>query len=93
MARIGPVVLRIAGDRYIGGARLGALIWDANGATFVTGDRCVLRHHATGDILWQGTYPDILGANFGPSGINVLNGFYLDRIDRGLLMVYLREEI
>lgn len=88
---IGPVLLESAGDAYTDGARINTIIWD--GATS-QGDRVVLRHRNGGELLWQArtditnTY---LGANFGESGIHAPEGFHVDRLDAGVLLIYLRE--
>lgn len=91
VARIGPVVMQVAGDAYSQGARINAVLWD--GATS-SGDRVVLRHRSTNELLWQArtdatqTY---VGANFGESGVHAPNGFYVDTLSAGTVLVYLRE--
>jgi|GEM_PF-4164935 len=93
MARIGPVVLQVAGDKYVAGSRIASILWDGNGVLLQSGDRVVLRALNGGELLFQATFPESIGANLGSAGINAPHGFSVERIDRGLLMVYLREEI
>lgn len=92
MARIGPIVFEVAGDSYVDAARINAIIWEAS---TTAGDRAVLRHRLTHELLWSGratgshTYA---GGNLGDTGIHAPEGFYVDRLDgTGVLMVYLRE--
>ena len=50
MARIGPVILEVAGDRYLAGGRISELIWSATGAF---GDVIELRHEGDDILLWE----------------------------------------
>ena len=91
MAKIGPVVMSVAGDEFVDSARILAIIWE--GAT-TSGDTCVLNSRMGNDLLWKGRTSDTqtyLGANFGPEGLNAPNGFKLGQISAGQLLIYLRE--
>ena len=91
MPRTGPVVLSVAGDRYITPARILLVIWE--GAT-TSGDTVTLVDRITGGLLWSGrtdTTQTYLGANFGPEGIHAPNGFTLNTISSGRVLIYLRE--
>lgn len=89
--RIGPVVLEVAGDAFIQTAQIGAIIWEGQS---VAGDRVVLRHRGDNRLLWRArtdstnTY---LGASIGPKGLSAPQGFYVERLDSGALLVYLAE--
>jgi len=91
MADIGPVILTVAGDKFIQGVRIAAIIWE--GAT-TAGDTVLVSDPATGAVIWPGrtdsghTY---LGANFGPKGIHLPNGFQLSQISAGRVCVYLAQ--
>lgn len=86
-----PVVLQVQGDSYTPSGHIQAIVWD--GAT-TSGDRVVLRHRSTHQILWQGrtelthTY---LGITW-PKGISAPGGFYADILMSGLVLVYLWEQ-
>jgi hypothetical protein len=94
---IGPVVMSAVGDAYVEGAQIAAIIWV--GST-LEGDTVEIRHRTSArndlpaNVLWKGrtdstnTY---LGANIPPNGIHAPNGFYVEQISRGELLVYLKE--
>ena len=92
MARTGPVILSVAGDRYLSPARILLVIWEgasSSGDTVSLADRV-----DTSILLWAArtdTTQTYLGANFGPEGIHAPNGFTLKTISSGRLLVYLRE--
>ena len=92
MARTGPYVLETAGDEVAAGGRILAVLWDGAGTTLTNGQRVVVRARLTGELLWQAQYPDNVGINVGPTGIAVPNGYYVDRLDAGQVLVYMREE-
>lgn len=89
--RIGPVVFLAAGDAFVQGVQVAAMIW-VGGTT--VGDKVVLRHRGNNELLWEAvasgtqTY---LGANIGTAGMSAPNGFYAERLDSAKLMVYLKE--
>ena len=89
---IGPVVMTTVGDAYVQGAQIAAIVWV--GAT-TAGDTVVLRHRGNpNSLLWEGrtdTTNTYLGANIGPNGIHAPNGFTLQQISAGRLLVYLKE--
>ena len=88
----GPVILQVQGDRYAQGAHIQAIVWD--GAT-TSGDRVVLRHIGTNDVLWQGRANDTqtyLGINWS-NGLSAPHGFYADILMSGNLLVYLMEKV
>lgn len=92
MARIGPVVMEVVNDAYIQPCRINAIIWE--GAMSV-GDRVVLRHRGTHELLWQARTNDTntyLGGNLGVTGIHAPNGVYAAVLSAGTVMIYLREE-
>jgi hypothetical protein len=86
-----PVVLQAQGDDYPVNGRIQSLVWD--GAS-TSGDRVVLRHCDTHELLWQGrteltqTY---LGISF-PAGLSAPKGFYADILMSGLVIIYLWEQ-
>lgn len=89
---IGPVVLSVAGDAFVQPAQIAAIVWV--GAT-TAGDTVEIRHRGTpANVLWKGrtdstnTY---LGANIGPNGIHCPNGFAIEQISAGEVLVYLKE--
>jgi hypothetical protein len=87
-----PVVLQVQGDRYAQGAHIQAVVWD--GAT-TSGDRVILRHIGTNELLWQGrtaTTQTYLGINWS-NGLSAPNGFYADILMSGLVMIYLMENV
>jgi hypothetical protein len=89
--KVGPVVLEVAGDAFLLTAQIGALVWVG---TTVAGNQVVLRHRLDNRLLWRGqtdTTNTYLGANIGPKGMTAPNGFYVERIDNGQLLVYLAE--
>lgn len=91
MARVGPVILEVAGDQYISATRVLTIIW--NGSTS-SGDTAVLNDRDSGDVFWKGitdSEQTYLGANFGPEGIHLPTGFRLSQISGGAVYVYLRE--
>lgn len=91
MGRIGPVIMSVAGDSFIQGARILAVLWE--GAT-TSGDTTSLTERDTGALIWAGrtdstqTYQ---GANFGEAGVHCPSGFRLQSISAGRVLVYLRE--
>ena len=90
-SQVGPVMLQTAGDAFVQPAKIVVLLWV--GST-VAGDQVILRHRQGNELLWKAqtdstnTY---LGATMAPYGVSAPNGFYLERIDRGQLLVYLGE--
>ncbi len=93
MAHIGPVLLENISQRYQGGGRISTIQWvSIVDSVISTGDFATLRHTPGGDLLWQGYYPDVVGAFFGPEGVHFLNGFQLERLDAGIVLVYLLEK-
>ena len=91
MAKTGPVVLSVAGDTYVTPARLLLIIWE--GAS-TSGDTISIVDRITNTLLWAGrtdSTQTYLGANFGPEGIHAPNGFRLQTVSSGRLLVYLRE--
>ncbi len=94
MSRIGPVEITAAGvsGGYNQPCRIGAIIWD--GAS-TSGDRVVLRHPETLELLWQArtdSTQTYIGVSL-PTTIHAPRGFFADRLDSGVLLVYLRESI
>ena len=92
MARIGPIILSVAGDTFTDGCRVSVIIW--NGAT-TAGHTCRLDLRTEGAKLWGGTAAqanDYLGANFGPKGLHCPTGFKLTQIGSGEVYVYLAED-
>jgi hypothetical protein len=85
-----PIVLQVQGDAYGQPAHISAIVWD--GAT-TSGDRVVLRHLGTHELLWQGrtdgtqTYLGVSWAR----GLSAPRGFYADVLMNGMVMVYLQE--
>ena len=90
MARVGPVVLEAEGDQYLGGGRIATVLWTG---TLANGNKAVLRHVEGGELLWEGEYPAIVGGYLGPNGIHFENGFHVDTLDAGKLLIYLHEAI
>lgn len=88
-----PWVLQAAGDKVKWGGRILAVQWtgDESGA-LANGNIASIRGMGTGDLLWFSRYPDSVGINAGPSGFNSGDGFYVDRLDAGRILVYPREE-
>ena len=80
------------GDAYVQGAQIAAIVWV--GAT-TAGDTVVVRHRGDpSNVLWKGrtdTTNTYQGANIGPNGIHAPNGFYLQQISAGEVLVYLKE--
>ena len=94
MARIGPVILSVAGDAFVCGARLLAILWE--GAS-TAGDTARVNGRLGSDatILWAGRANDTQtyqGANFGTHGVHAPDGFRLSQISSGRVLVYLRED-
>lgn len=89
--RVGPIVLQVAGDAFIQPCQIATMLWV--GAT-TAGDTCRLKHRTDHVLLWEAiafgsqTY---LGANFGASGMTAPNGFYLEQISSGKVLIYLKE--
>ena len=85
-----PIVLQVAGDAYAASAHIAAIVWD--GAT-TSGDRVVLRHRDTHELLWQGrtelthTYLGVSWAR----GLSAPRGFYADVLMNGIVMIYLQD--
>ena len=85
-----PVVMSVAGDVYADTCRILAILWE--GAT-TAGDTVELVDRLTNDLLWPGrtdstnTY---LGANIGTEGIHCPNGFKLNKISSGRVVIYFR---
>jgi hypothetical protein len=90
-ARVGPVVMQIAGDAFTQSCQIGTMVWVGSSTA---GDICRVKHRIDNQLLWEAitngaqTY---LGANFGASGMTAPNGFYLETISSGKLLVYLKE--
>ena len=90
MAQVGPVILVNAGDSFIDGCVIEAILW--TGKT-TAGDTCVLRQRSTNVLLWEGitnvasTYA---GLAF-PTGTHCPFGFYLSQISAGTLKIYIKQ--
>jgi hypothetical protein len=90
-SQIGPVVLQTAGDVFTQPAKIVGVLWIG---TTVAGDQVVLKHRVGNELLWKAqtdTTNTYLGISFMPFGVAAPNGFYVERIDRGQLLVYLGE--
>lgn len=90
---IGPVVLSVAGDQFIESARVASIVWV--GAT-TAGDTVSLRgRQATINVLLWKCRTDAthtyLGISFGAHGLPTPDGFRLEQISAGEVLVYLRE--
>ena len=91
MAKIGPVVLSVAGDEFVQPARIQSILW--SGKT-IAGDTVLLTSRVGAHILWEGrtdTTNTHIPQEFGPEGIHAPDGFKLAQISGGKLLVYLRE--
>ena len=90
---VGPIVMEVAGDEFIEAARISSIIWE--GVTTV-GDTATLVHRGPPDaLLWPGRTNDTntyLGLAGGEKGIHAPNGFKLNQISAGRVIVYLRED-
>jgi hypothetical protein len=83
-----PVLFEAVNDRYEDGANIQALVWV--GATN-TGDRVVLRDILSNARIWEGRAFDsntYQGVNLS-RGISCPRGFYTDRLDGGIVYIYL----
>ena len=93
MAKVGPIIMLVAGDEFNESARILAVIWE--GST-TAGDTVRLAHRDEwGTLLWPGRANDTntyLGANFGDKGLHAPQGFRLQQISSGQVLVYLRED-
>ena len=89
--KVGPVILEVPGDAFVLTAQIGALIWVG---TTIAGNQAIIRHRGDNTLLWRGqtdTTNTYLGVFIGPWGLSAPNGFYLERLDNGQLLVYLAE--
>ena len=90
-SQIGPVVMQTRGDAFVQPAKIGVVLWVG---TTVAGNQVILRHRQGGELLWKAitdTTNTYLGAVLSPYGLSAPNGFYVERIDNGQLLVYLGE--
>ncbi len=74
---IGPVVLRVQGDRYVDSCRIVSIVWE--GAT-TEGDRVEFADPDTHELLHAMRTPDThtyIGVTFGAKGLSAPNGFTL----------------
>ena len=88
---IGPVLFQTAGDAFVQPTKICVLLWV--GST-VAGDQVILRHRQGGELLWiaqTDTMNTYLGATLPPYGLSAPNGFYVERIDNGQVLVYIAE--
>jgi len=93
MANIGPIVMQVAGDKFVDGARINVIIWSFASST--AGHQVSLTDPKTGSLLWEAVTDQTntyLGANFGVHGLHAPNGFKLNNIAGGRLLVFLRED-
>lgn len=94
-AALGPIVMSVAGDQFVDGCRLAAILW--TGAT-TAGDTVTVHARneqgGVGALIWKcrtdstNTY---LGINTGPQGVHLPYGFRLTQIPAGDVLAYLRE--
>ena len=88
---VGPVVLQVAGDRFVSPCRILAVVWVGDTQS---GDNVSMHCPTTNRLLWKArtdaneTY---LGINVGVEGIPCPFGFKLSEITAGEVLVYLRE--
>jgi hypothetical protein len=83
--------MQVAGDQFLPGARILAILWEGASSS---GDTVLLVDRVTNEILWPGrtdSTQTYLGINFGPEGLHAPNGFKLQTISSGRVLVYLRE--
>ena len=93
MANIGPVVMQVAGDRFTDGTRINAILWVYRTST--AGDQVSITDPKTGSVLWEAVTDQsntYLGVNLGVHGLHAPNGFRLNQISGGRVLVYLRED-
>ncbi len=91
MPNIGPIRLSVAGDTFVQGCRILAMVWEGPSTA---GDTAELTDPKVGIRLWRGRANDIqnyVGLNAGFEGIHAPNGFKLNQISSGDVYVYLRE--
>lgn len=87
----GPILMTVAGDRFVKPARILMIIWEGSTSA---GDTAEIKDPETNQLLWPGRANDTntyLGGNFGAEGIHCPNGFALTKISAGRVLVYLRE--
>ena len=88
----GPIIMSVAGDAFPFPARILLLLWE--GAT-TSGDTVALTSITPPRLTLWACRTDLtqtyLGANFGPEGMHCPDGFRLNQISTGRVLIYLRE--
>lgn len=93
MPQPSPIILRSAGDEYTEPCRIASVIWEGSGSAGNTVE--ITNRENPRRILWRGragVAQHYVTHIFNPKGLNDSDGFRLQQISSGLVMVYLVED-